>query len=32
MERRNDQLRTLEFVRDFTKYAAGSVLVKWGDT
>ena len=26
------ELRKIEFVRDFTKYAAGSVLVKWGDT
>ena len=25
-------LRKIEVVRDFTKYAAGSVLVKWGDT
>ena len=31
-ERRSDQLREIEFVRDFTKHAAGSVLVKWGDT
>ena len=30
--RRNDQLRKIEFVRNFTKHAAGSVLVKWGDT
>ena len=30
--RRGDQLRPLEFVRNFTKHAAGSVLVKWGDT
>ena len=27
-----DGLRTIEIVRDFTKHAAGSVLVKWGDT
>jgi len=26
------ELRKIEFVRDFTKYAAGSVLVKWGNT
>ena len=25
-------LRKIDVVRDFTKYAAGSVLVKWGDT
>ena len=30
--RRRDQLRPIEFVRGFTKHAAGSVLVKWGDT
>ena len=27
-----NQLRKIEFARGFTKYAAGSVLVKWGDT
>lgn len=32
MERKSDELRDLVFVRNFTKYAAGSVLVKWGDT
>ena len=26
------ELRKIEIVRDFTKYAAGSVLIKWGDT
>ena len=31
-KRRSDQLRPIEFVRNFTKYAPGSVLVKWGDT
>ena len=31
-KRRSDQLRKIEFVRNFTKHAAGSVLVKWGDT
>ena len=31
-KRKNDQLRPIEIVRNFTKYAAGSVLVKWGDT
>lgn len=27
-----DQLRKIEIIRNFTKHAAGSVLVKWGDT
>lgn len=31
-KRKSDQLRPIEFVRNFTKYAAGSVLVKWGNT
>lgn len=26
------ELRKIEVVRNFTKYAAGSVLIKWGDT
>ena len=30
--RQNDDLRKIEIVRNFTKYAAGSVLIKWGDT
>ncbi len=30
--RRPDQLRKLEMIRDYTHHAAGSVLVKWGDT
>jgi len=30
--RKSDQLRTIEIVRDYTRYAAGSVLVKWGNT
>ena len=30
--RKSDQLRPIEFIRNFTKHAAGSVLVKWGDT
>lgn len=30
--RRADELRNIEIVRAFTKYAAGSVLIKWGDT
>ena len=31
-KRKSDALRKVEFVRGFTKHAAGSVLVKWGDT
>ena len=31
-KRKSDQLRPIEIVRNFTKYASGSVLVKWGDT
>ena len=30
--RKPNQLRKIEIVRNFTKHAAGSVLVKWGDT
>lgn len=30
--KKSTELRKIEIVRDFTKYAAGSVLVKWGDT
>lgn len=30
--RKPDQLRKIEIIRDFTKHAAGSVLIKWGDT
>lgn len=30
--RKPDELRRIEIIRNFTKYAAGSVLVKWGDT
>ena len=30
--RSGNRLRSIEFVRNFTKYAAGSVLVKWGNT
>ena len=26
------ELRKIEIIRDYTKYAAGSVLVKWGNT
>ena len=32
MKREKGGLRKIEFVRGFTKHAAGSVLVKWGDT
>ena len=32
MSKKRDQLRPIKFVRNFTKHAAGSVLVKWGDT
>ena len=31
-ERKADELRKISIVRNFTKHAAGSVLVKWGDT
>jgi ribonuclease PH len=31
-ERANDQLRTIEIIRNYTKHAEGSVLVKFGDT
>ena len=31
-KRKSDQLRRIEFVRHFTKHAAGSVRVQWGDT
>ena len=30
--RKPNQLRPIELVRNFTKHAAGSVLIKWGDT
>jgi ribonuclease PH len=30
--KKSTELRKIEIIRDFTKYAAGSVLVKWGDT
>ena len=32
MKRKSDQLRKIEIIRNFTKHAAGSVLIKWGDT
>ena len=31
-ERRPDELRPIRIERNFTKHAAGSVLIKWGDT
>ena len=31
-QRRPDELRPIRIVRDFTKHADGSVLIKWGDT
>jgi len=30
--KKSDELRKIEFVAGFTKHAAGSVLVNWGDT
>ena len=30
--RRPNELRKIEIIRGYTKYAAGSVLIKWGDT
>ena len=30
--RANDELRNIRFTRQFTKHAAGSVLVEFGDT
>lgn len=30
--KRADQLRKIEIVRDYTRYAAGSALIKWGNT
>ena len=32
MKKRPDGLRKIEVVRGYTKFAAGSVLIKWGDT
>lgn len=32
MGRKTDQLRPIELIHGFTKHAAGSVLIKWGDT
>lgn len=30
--KKSNELRKIEIIRHFTKYAAGSVLIKWGDT
>ena len=30
--KKSNALRKIEIIRDFTRYAAGSVLVKWGNT
>lgn len=30
--KKNNELRKIQIVRNFTKHAAGSVLIKWGDT
>lgn len=30
--RKSNELRKIEIIRDFTKHAAGSVLIKWGET
>lgn len=30
--RKPNELRPIEIIRNFTKHAAGSVLIKWGDT
>lgn len=30
--KKSDELRKVEIIRNFTKYPAGSVLIKWGDT
>ena len=32
MSKKRDQLRPIKLIRNFTKHAAGSVLIKWGDT
>ncbi len=32
MKKKANQLRPIEIVRNYTKHAAGSVLIKWGDT
>jgi ribonuclease PH len=30
--RKNNELRKIQILRNFTRHAAGSVLIKWGDT
>jgi beta-galactosidase len=30
--KKNNELRNIKIVKNFTKHAAGSVLIKWGDT
>ena len=30
--KKSDQLRKIQLIRNYTKHAAGSVLIKWGDT
>lgn len=30
--KKNNELRKIQIIRNFTKHAAGSVLIKWGDT
>ena len=30
--KKSNELRKIEIIRNFTKYAAGSVLIKWGNT
>jgi len=30
--RKNNELRKIQILRNFTKHAAGSVLIRWGDT
>ncbi len=32
IERKSNELRNIKIIRNFTKHAAGSVLIKWGDT
>ncbi len=32
MAKKANQLRPIEIITDYTKHAAGSVLIKWGDT
>lgn len=32
MSKKSNQLRPIEIIRNFTKYAEGSVLIKWGNT